>query len=190
MPSFAVRDPDSFAGAKMLFMVLLLEPLPNLASGVARLHIAQMRIKPTEAGATVSAVRFPPFTGLERIVRADAPLTFAPRQRCPTSVWMIGEIQRRRPFTQPDHLSFRRQHKDLILEQLGAKILQHRLIVILVLQQPAQGVDTAIQNRVLPAAFLVAPVSRDAVFGEIVHGPGANLDFDRPSFGPDHDGMQ
>ena len=103
----------------------------------------------------------------------------------------VGEIHRRRALAQPDHLALGGQHEDLVLEQLGTEGFQDTpVVLVLAFQQAAQGIDAVVQNRVLPAALLVAPVGGHPVLGEGMHGFGADLDLHRPALLSQHHGMQ
>jgi hypothetical protein len=108
-------------------------------------------------------------------------------------VQAIGEVDRRRPARQVDDAALRRQHVDGVVER-GALELAHPLggVADLVAprQQLAQPGDLVVVTRILPGAFLVAPVGGDAQLGVAVHLVGADLHFQRPPAGADHGGVQ
>ena len=94
----------------------------------------------------------------------------------------VGEVDRRRPLRQIDHLALRRDDVERLVER--------RLLVmtdpvgavgdfVLPGQQLAQPGDLLVVFVLVRplAAFLVAPVRGDTQFGVLVHVPGADLDF-------------
>src|SRR5574343_1092458 len=107
----------------------------------------------------------------------------------------VGEIDRRRPGRQIDHLAVRRDYVDRLVERLLLVVLYPVRAVgdfVLPGQQLAQPGDLLVVV-VLGAAlgaFLVAPVGGDAEFGVLVHVPGADLDFQAAPVRAAHGGVQ
>ena len=94
----------------------------------------------------------------------------------------IGEINRRGPARQLDHLPFGGEAKDLIGIHLQLDRLEKIFVIFLgikllgQLRNPLGGIDG---KGVLAAhAVPVGPMRRNAGFGHIVHLAGADLNFD------------
>ena len=123
------------------------------------------------------------------------PLTLAPTQRWPTSVWISyakssGVAPAASDLTSP----FGREDVDLLLGQLPAQVLGELARVVLVglpVEQRLEPLEldvgrVAALPLALLRALLVAPVRGDAVLRCLVHVAGADLDLERPALGPDH----
>ena len=81
----------------------------------------------------------------------------------------------------------RREDVDHLLEDVGLERLDELLGVgdlVTPLHELPQPGDLRFDAGVGAAAFLVAPVGGDAVLGDVVHLPGADLDLDRVTSGP------
>ena len=82
------------------------------------------------------------------------PLALAPRQRWPREVCtLVGEIERRGPVRQVDHLALGGEHVHPILEQLGAHALDEvavgvRAAAVGRLEQPPHPLDLALVMRI------------------------------------------
>ena len=100
---------------------------------------------------------------------------------------LIREIERRAADRHIDDLALGREHVDAILEQLDAHPVEEivRAVAAFGRQQRAQLVDLALIGLIAAAAFLVAPVRRDAALRIGVHLVGADLDLDRLGAGTD-----
>jgi len=98
----------------------------------------------------------------------------------------IGEIDRGRAARQGDQLALRRETEDLVLEQLELGMLEELLRAVALGQgldrmaQPRIGIALARQKfAVAPAlAILVERMRGNAVFGDLVHALGADLQLD------------
>ena len=108
----------------------------------------------------------------------------------------IGEIDRRGLARQRDQLALGREAEHLVVEQFELGVLEEFLRVRAFGQQldgaaqPGIGVGLARQHfgrRI--RAVLVERVRRDAVFGDLVHFLGADLQFDALLAGADHGGV-
>ena len=108
----------------------------------------------------------------------------------------IGEIDRRRLARQRDQLALGRETEHLVLEQLQLGMFEKLLRVGAFGQQrdgaaqPPIGIGFARQQFGRRAGrVLVERMSGDAVFGDLVHFLGADLQFDPLVAGPDDGGM-
>ena len=108
----------------------------------------------------------------------------------------VREIDRRRAARQIDHAALRREHVDRLGEQARLELLQpfagigDRVLPVEDLPQPR---DLFLVPGIAPAgaaAFLVAPVRGDAVFGMAVHFVRADLHFERLVLGPADGGVE
>ena len=104
---------------------------------------------------------------------------------------LVGEIERRSADRHVDDLALGRQHVDTVLEQLDPHAVEKIVggVLIFRCKQRAQLVDLAFIRLIGSAAFLVAPMRRDAPLGMSVHVVGADLNFDRLVPGTEHRGM-
>jgi hypothetical protein len=90
-------------------------------------------------------------------------------------------------------LTLRGEDIDLVLEQFGAKLVGELAAVgdvVLPFQDAPEPGDLFLILRILPAAFLVAPVRRHTEFGMAVHVEGADLHFQRAFLRADDRGVQ
>src|SRR5690606_16246903 len=98
----------------------------------------------------------------------------------------IGEIDRRRTARQRDQLALRGETEDLVLEQFELGMLQELLRIVAFRKrldrasEPRIGAGLLRQQFTTVAALpiLVERVGGDPVFGDLVHPPGAKLQFD------------
>ncbi len=108
-------------------------------------------------------------------------------------VHRIGEVDRRGPARQRDQLALRREAEHLVVEQFELGVLEELLRIGAVRQQldgsaqPGIGLRFARQHLGRrPGAVLVQRMRGDAVFGDLVHLLGADLQLDALLPGPDH----
>ena len=113
----------------------------------------------------------------------------------------IGEIDRRRAAWQGDEAPLRREAEHLVLEQFELGVFEEFLRAVALGQefdgppQPLIGAAFRGEARmdaadlVLSAGFLVMGMRGDAVFGDLVHGRGADLQLDALALRPDHGGV-
>ena len=108
----------------------------------------------------------------------------------------IGKIDGRRLARQRDQLALGREAEDLVVEKLELRVLEEFFRVRSFRQefdgapQPRIGVRLARQHLVGRAdPILVERVRRDAVFGDLVHVHGADLQLDALIAGADHRGV-
>ena len=120
-------------------------------------------------------------------------LTFAPAMRWPTSVCTAyAKSTGVEPDGQRLHLALRREHVDLVVEQVGAEGLDELARIGLVglpvhhLLHPLRPFLVGLAL----AAALVDPVRGDAELGLAVHLARADLDLERLALGPDHGRVQ
>uniref|UniRef100_A0A0N5A0C0 NAD-specific glutamate dehydrogenase n=1 Tax=Parastrongyloides trichosuri TaxID=131310 RepID=A0A0N5A0C0_PARTI len=112
----------------------------------------------------------------------------------------IGEVQRHPAARQSDQRALGRKDEDLIQVHFELGVLDPVFAPLSVfddlnkMAQVQQGVAAAVSlHRLAVEAVgrvLVAPVRRNAVFGLLVHGMGADLHLDGHAFGADHRGVQ
>ena len=114
-------------------------------------------------------------------------------------VHRVGEVHRRRPRRQRDHVALRREHEDLLHRKVVAQRLQELAGVrglplpVEQLTHPGHVVDLGRGVRMRGVAalgFLVAPVRGDAVLGGAVHVAGADLHLQRLALRTDDRGVQ
>ena len=170
---------------------LLLEPLADLVARPGGLHQRQ----PVAGGAALAlgGEDLHDVARAQLVVQRDdlAVDLGADAAVADVGVDLVGEVQRGRARRQRLDLPLGREHEDLVLEEVDLQRL-HELLgigeVLLPVQKRAQPLEL-----VLPAdggrcardlALLVHPVRRHAELGHVVHLPGADLDLQRPSFGP------
>ncbi|MNY23128.1 hypothetical protein D3C86_1567780 [compost metagenome] len=118
---------------------------------------------------------------------------------------VIGEVHRRGALRHRYHARLRGQHIDMVVDGRMLELLPRRILVrdrvvgiVLPRQQLAQPGDllvVALAGRELPAValaagFLVAPVRRHAVFGEVVHLLRADLHLERAAIVADDHRVQ
>src|SRR5262249_9768667 len=120
----------------------------------------------------------------------------ADRHVADIGVHRIGEIDGVRPARQRDQLAFRREAKHLVVEQLELGVLEELLRVGALGEQldgaaqPRIGAGLARQHlRWRAHAILVERVRGDAIFRDLVHIPGADLQFNALLARADHRGV-
>ena len=109
------------------------------------------------------------------------------------AVQPVGEIDRCRTARQIDDPTLRGQHIQGVVERGALELLDPvRRIGDLVApaQEIAQQRDLLVVVAAVTAAFLVAPVRGDAVFGMLVHRMGADLHLQRAPVAGQHRGVQ
>ena len=99
------------------------------------------------------------------------------------------------PRGKRDEPGLGREAEDLIVEQLELRVLEE-LLRIVALRQEIDGASKPLigaafhgEARIVVHAFLVERVGRDAVFGDLLHVDGADLQFDALAAGSDHGGV-
>src|SRR5206468_3526200 len=100
----------------------------------------------------------------------------------------VREVDRRRTGGEPLDLALRREHENLVLENVDLERLDELLRVshvVLPFEELTDPRELGLVVAVALAAFLVAPVRRDAVLREVVHVSRAHLDLDRLAASPD-----
>ena len=105
----------------------------------------------------------------------------------------VGEIHHRGAARQAQDLAARREHVDLVREQVDLDALDEFLgaAALLHLHQVREPVARALLlRRALAGVLLVLPVRGDARFGDPVHVVGADLHLDRHGVGPEQRGVQ
>ncbi len=121
---------------------------------------------------------------LEPVVEGHEPVVYLGADAAVADVGVdsVGEVERRCAGRQVLDLALRREHEDLVLEDIELDALDEfgrvRDVALPVhdLAQPGElGVVLAVGSR----AFLVAPVSRDADLADLVHGVRPDLDLER-----------
>ena len=120
----------------------------------------------------------------------------ADRHVADVGVHRIGEVDRRGAARQRDQLALRREAEHLVVEQFELGVLEKLFRVGALGEQldgaaqPRIGVRFARQHFGRRAdAVLVERVRGDAVFGDLVHLAGADLQLDALLAGPDHGGV-
>ena len=177
----------------MAVVILFLEPAPHLGTRPRGTQVTAVRVHPVAAGARLSAgEHLDPLAGTQAVgERHDAPIDpRAAAAMADLGMDGIGEVQRRGPLGQVEHVALRREHEHAVGEEIRAEVLEQALVVLAILEQPAQSVDGAFHGRVLAAALLVAPVRGHPVLGELVHLLGTDLHLHHPPLGADNRGMQ
>ena len=176
----------------VLLASLALEPLADPLFGGGALD----EVQPVAAG-TMRRFRgedLDDLTVLEVVVQRDhAPVDL----RAHASVSDLGvdavrEIHRGRAGRQVQHITLRREHVNLVLEEVDLHRVDEGLGVPhlgLPLEEAAQPRELLVEARVL-LAFLVGPVRRHAELGDAVHLLGADLDLDGFAGVGDHGGVQ
>ena len=156
---------------------LLAEPLADAVFGLLGLDYLQ----PVPAGAVALgghdlddiAVLQLCFQGHQAVVDPGAHAGMAH-----LGVDAVGEIQRYGAGGQLDDVALGRKDVDVLVEQVLAHGL-HELAgiphLLLPFQHIAEPFHLFVEVRVRGTAFFVAPVGGDAVFGDAVHIPGADL---------------
>ncbi len=94
----------------------------------------------------------------------------------------IGKVQRCGAARQVDDLPFRREHEDVLAEEILHDALDEFLAVlggVPRLDDLTKPAGLAIQQALNVAPFLIHPVRGDAVFRRLVHLLGANLHLKR-----------
>ena len=106
----------------------------------------------------------------------------------------VGEVDRRRGARQRDDLALRREHVDLVGEQIDLDVLEELARVAgvaLDLQQRLQPlVGARLQLRKVGIVVLVEPVGGDAGLGNMVHLARADLKLDRRAVRADQGRVQ
>src|SRR4051794_12881348 len=98
---------------------------------------------------------------------------------------LVREVERRGARGERLHLALRREHEDLVLEEVDLQPRDELLRVLQVLLPLDQRVEP-LRLAGLVALVLVEPVRGDAELGRLVHLARADLDLERPPLGPDH----
>ena len=105
----------------------------------------------------------------------------------------VGEVHRGRPPRQGDQVALGREAEHLVLVHFELGMLEELLGVRGMLEDFEQFANPAIlpplRARQRAAQLLEVPVGGNAVLGEFVHFPGADLNLDPLALGPDHRGM-
>ena len=108
-------------------------------------------------------------------LRADRPVPHV-------GVDAVREVDRRRPGGEGLHLAFRREHEDLVLEDVDLQRFDELLRVghvVLPLEKLTHPCELGLVVRVGLAALLVPPMRGDAVLRERVHLARTDLDLER-----------
>ena len=107
----------------------------------------------------------------------------------------VSKINRHRALRQVNYIAIRGKDENLIRENIHLQCFQilggviHLMLQVHHLPQPGNLFLVVIAGTYAASGFLVLPVGCHAVFGNLVHGKGTNLDFQRVA--PGHDrGMQ
>ncbi len=92
----------------------------------------------------------------------------------------VGKVDGRRPGGEVDDVPLRGEDEDLVGKHVDLQIVHEvlRVRLLLALEQaahPGELVLIPLAQRRAPVAHLVLPVRGDAVFGGVVHVPGADL---------------
>ena len=170
--------------ADVLVAVLALEPLADLFAGVG----GPDDVQPVARRTVLALGRddLDDVAVLESIVERDEAVVDLRADRAVADVGVdaIREVERRGAGRQVLDVALRREHEDLVLEdveldaldELGRVRLRHVALPVHELAQPGElGVVLAVGLR----AFLVAPVGGDADLGHLVHLVGPDLDLER-----------
>ncbi len=185
--------------APVLFVagpVQFVEPVAHLLPRAGAGQVAVGRLQPVAPGlGGLASEDFHPVAAGQRMgQRHDPAVDLGPAAAVPDhGVHVVGEIQRRGPVRQVDHLAHRGQGVDAVLDQLGVQRACQRSVLPALLvrvQQPAHPLDLALQRRIARAALLVAPVRGHAQLGLLVHLEGADLHFQVLAFRSHHRGVQ
>ena len=181
----AVRD--------VLLALRALEPLPDLLAGTGGLDHAQPVARWTARG--LARDDLDDVAGPKAVVEGhDAVVDLrADRAVADVGVDAVGEVDRRRSRGQRFHLAFRREDEDLVLEDIDLQRLDELLRigdVVLPFQKLAHPGELRFVALVGLAAFLVAPVRRDAVLRQLVHLARTYLDLERLPAGAHHRRVQ
>ena len=108
----------------------------------------------------------------------------------------VREIDGRSPARQGDEPGLGREAEDLVVEQLELGVLEEFLRIVALRQEidgaskPLVGAAFHGETRIVVHAFLVERVGRNAVFGDLLHDDGADLQFDPLAAGSDHGGVE
>ena len=180
--------------------LLRLEPLPDLGARAMALHVAEIGIEPVaRRTALLRRDDLHLLTVLQHVVErhhlaVDARAAAAvPEAR----VHRVREVDRGRALRQVDDLALRCQHVDRVGEEAALERCEPFARVrdgVLPREDLPQPRDLVVEAAIAAlrpgAAFLVAPVRRDAVLRMPVHLAGADLHLERLALGPQHGGVQ
>src|SRR5574344_325626 len=184
------------ASQNILVAVDLAEPGGHLGPGPTGAQETHVRVHPVATGiGLLLGDDLDLIPGLQRVGEGDdAAIHLGADAAVPDhAVYLIGKVERRGPHRQVDHLALGGEDIDPILEHLGAQLVDQRARldhVLLPGQQLAQPGNPLLVAGVLAGLpLLVLPVGRDPELGILVHLLGADLNFHRLAFGPQHHGM-
>ena len=171
---------------------LLREELADLVAGARRLHEVQPVAR--RPPLLLRRQHLDELARLQGVVQRDDAAVHlgADAAVADVGVHRVGEVERCRSGRQALDLALRREHVDLVGEQVDPKRL-HELLgvarVVLPVHQLRQPRD---RSAVLRGGglVLVQPVGGDAVLGRLVHLVRAHLDLERLALRPDHGRVQ
>src|SRR5262245_38818951 len=192
LPAQLLLD-DRTAGSQRLHRILRVEPLADLGASALALREAAFGVEPVPR--RPAALRRDDLDALavgeRRVERDDLAVDArAAAAMAQIRVQRVGEVDRRRPRRQVDHLALRRQHVDGVVE---LRVLHARAPVgdfVAPREQLAQVGDLLLEALRGLDVFLVLPMRGDAVFRLAVHRLGADLHLERLPGRTDHRGMQ
>src|SRR5438094_4848783 len=178
----------------VLFAPLLLEPGANLLRRAGGLHEAQPVT--TRAVRALRGQHLDDVAVLQRIVeRYHAAVRLgADTAVADFGVDPVGEVNRRRPGGQGEHVALGGEDEHLVPEDVDLDRVDEFLgvehLLLPVDQLPQPGKPLVHLSIVLAAAFLVRPVRCHSPLGGAMHLLGANLDFHRLAAVADHGRVQ
>ncbi len=107
----------------------------------------------------------------------------------------VGKVNGRRAHGEVDDVALGGEDEDLVGKHVDLQVVEEvlRVGLLLALQQaanPGEFLLVALAHDAAAAAHLVFPVRRDAVFGSVVHVPGADLHLEGDALRADDGGVQ
>ena len=183
------------AGGNVLVPIQLSEPGRHLGPRPAGAQEARIGVHPVAARVRLLlGDHLHLIAGLQRVGKGhNAAIHLGPDAAVADhAVDVIGEIERGGPRRQVDDVPLGGEYIDPVLEHLTAQIVQQGAAfgeILLPGEELAQPLDLVFEGTGLGGGlspFLVAPVSRDAEFGILMHLLGADLDLHRLPLLPHH----
>ena len=170
---------------------LLFEPLTNLGAGLRALG----DLHPVPAGALgiLGGQNLHNIAVFQHMVQRDDAVIHLGADHAVShgGVDGIGKVNGRGPGGQILHIAVGREHEHLIGKHIHLQGVDKFLGVgaLLIFQQAAHPLVFSLRAGALPV-LLVLPVGGHAVFGDLVHLPGANLHLKGNTVRPHHSGVE
>ncbi len=177
----------------MLVPVLLPEPVANLCAAAPASQVAEARAEPVAARLRLTAGDDLDLVAVLDLVGEghDAAVDLgAAAAMADLGVHVVGEIERRGVRGQFDDVAFRADRVYTVFEHIVTDLVEQVAAVVAGVEQLPQEADLLVESRGRAAAFLVAPVSRNAEFRLPVHIERANLDLQRLALRTNHGRVQ